>query len=127
MAKKGASCKRTMDLYRKYYPVVWKMEYWCGFSRKRKDFLGFIDVLALNGDETVGIQDTTWGQVSVRKKKILASPLAWEWLQSPQRTIEIIGWKAPDKEQGRYRWEYKTIPITLKDFTNGKPQPDESK
>lgn len=118
---KGASCARTMALYRKDYPVVWKVEYWCGFSRKRKDFLGVLDVLAFNDEIIVGIQDTTWGQTSVRRKKILASPLAWEWLQSPHRTIEIIGHKAPDKSKGRHRWEHKVIPITLEDFTDGRP------
>ena len=123
---KGASCTRTMSHYRKTYPVVWKMEHWCSFSRKRKDFLNFIDVIAFDDQRLIGIQDTTWGQVSVRKKKILASPLAWDWLQNSHRTIEIIGWKAPDKSKGRHRWEHKVIPITLEDFTNGRPQPDES-
>jgi len=88
---KGASCARTMAIYRKDYPVVWKVEYWCGFSRKRKDLLGVFDVIAFNDELIVGIQDTTWGQTGTRRKKILASPLAWEWLQSPHRTIEIIG------------------------------------
>ena len=118
---KGASCSRTMAHYRKIYKVVYKVEYWCGFSRKRKDFLGVLDVLAFNDEIIVGIQDTTWGQTSVRRKKILASPLAWEWLQSPHRTIEIIGHKAPDKSKGRHRWEHKVIPITLEDFTDGRP------
>ena len=108
---KGSSCARTMDIYRKLDYTVWKVEYWCGFSRKRKDFLGII----------IGVQDTTWGQVSVRRKKILASPLAWEWLQSPHRTIEIIGHKEPDKSVGRHRWEHKVIPITQEDFKNGRP------
>ena len=122
---KGASCARTMDLYRKGYPVVWKVEYWCSFSHKRKDLLGVFDVIALDKERIVGIQDTTWGQVSIRKKKILASPLAWEWLQSPARTIEIVGHKAPDKDKGRHRWEHKVIHITLEDFTDGRPT-DES-
>lgn len=118
---KGASCARTMKIYRDLGLTVWKVEYWCGFSRKRKDFLGIIDVVAFDNTTIIGIQDTTWGQTGTRRSKILASPLAWEWLQSPHRTIEIIGHKAPDKEKGRHRWEHKIIPITLEDFTNGKP------
>ena len=118
---KGASCSRTMTLYRKSYPVVWKVEHWCSFSRRRKDFLGILDVLAFNDEIIVGIQDTTWGLVSVRRKKILASPLAWEWLQSPHRTIEIVGHKAPDKSKGRHRWEHKVLHVTLEDFKDGKP------
>lgn len=118
---KGASCSRTMKIYRDLDFTVWKVEYWCGFSRKRKDFLGIIDVVAFNDNHIIGIQDTTWGQTGTRKKKILASPLAWEWLQAPTRTIEIMGHKAPDKDKGRHRWEHKIIPVTLEDFTNGRP------
>ena len=118
---KGSSCARTMAIYRKLGYTVEKVEYWCGFSRKRKDFLGIIDVIAFNDSIIIGVQDTTWGQVSVRRKKILASPLAWEWLQSPHRTIEIIGHKEPDKSVGRHRWEHKVIPITQEDFKNGRP------
>ena len=122
MAKgKGASCTRTLNIYRKQGFTVEKVEYWCGFSRRRKDFLGVIDVIAFDDSTIVGVQDTSYSNISARKKKILASPLAWEWLQSPHRTIEVIGHKAPDKEKGRHRWEHKIIPITLEDFTDGRP------
>jgi hypothetical protein len=113
-----------MQHYRDGGYVVWKTEHWCSFSRKRKDLLGFIDVLAFNDDIMIGVQDTTWGQVSARKKKILASPLAWDWLGSSERTIEIIGWKAPDKDKGRHRWEHKILHITLEDFIHGRPEPE---
>ena len=121
VSSKGASCVRTMDLYRSLGYTVWKMEHWCHFSRKRKDFLGFIDVLAFDDEKIIGIQDTTWGQTAARKKKILASPLAWDWLQCPSRVIEIVGHKAPDKAKGRHRWEHKIIEIILEDFTDGRP------
>jgi hypothetical protein len=122
---KGASCARTLDHYRKIgWPIVWKVEHWCSFSRKRKDLLGFIDVLVAGDLITLGVQDTTWGQVSARKRKILASPLAYDWLKSPNRQVEIIGWKAPDKLKGRHRWEHKIVEITLKDFIHGRPTDD---
>ena len=118
---KGASCTRTLAHYRSEGYTVWKVEYWCSFSRKRKDFLGFIDVIAFNDEEIVGVQDTVWGQTSARRRKILASPLAYDWLQCSNRRIEIIGHKKPDKEKGRHRWEHKIIEVTLEDFENGRP------
>ena len=111
-----------MDIYRNLGYTAWKVEYWCNFSKKRKDFLGIIDVLVFNDQEIVGVQDTTWGQTSARRRKILASPLAWDWLQNPHRRIETIGLKEPDKSVGRHRWEHKIIPITLEDFPNGRPE-----
>ena len=121
---KGASCTRTMSLYRSMGYTVYKVEYWCSFSRKRKDFLGFIDVIAFNDEEIVGCQDTTWPQTSARRRKILASPLAYDWLQCSNRRIEIIGHKKPDKEKGRHRWEHKIIEVTLEDFVKGRPSED---
>ena len=104
---------------------MYKVEYWCSFSRKRKDFLGFIDVIAFNDEEIVGVQDTTWPQTSARRRKILASPLAYDWLQCSNRRIEIIGHKKPDKEKGRHRWEHKIVEVTLEDFVNGRPNDPE--
>lgn len=118
---KGASCSRTMKLYRDLGYKVWKVEYWCSFSRKRKDFLGIIDVLAFNKQEIIGVQDTTWGQTGTRKKKILTSPLAWDWLQCTNRRIEIVGHRKPDPEKGKHRWDHKVVPITTKDFEHGRP------
>lgn len=119
---KGASCKRTMDLYRYLEYKVWKTEHWCHFSQRRKDLLGIFDVLAFDECNTIGVQDTTWGQTSARRRKILASPWAYDWLLNQDRRIQIVGWKSPEPDKGRHKWEHKIIEITLDDFKDGRPE-----
>jgi len=115
---KTATTTHTLKMYRKYGYTVWKTEYWCSFSRKRKDLLGFIDVLAFDENEIIGIQDTSVGNMKARIKKILASPLAWDWLQDESRTIIVLGW---EKVGGR--WKHKDHEVRLGDFTDGRPEP----
>ncbi len=113
---KTATTTHTMKLFRKYGYKVWKTEYWCSFSRKRKDLLGFIDVIAFDEVETIGIQDTSAGNMGARVKKILASPLAWDWLQEESRTIIVVGWK-----KVKNRWTHTDREIMLSDFKEGRP------
>lgn len=125
-ANKTASTAMTMTLYREQGFTVWKTEYYfkqpgMPFGR-RKDLLGFIDVLAFNKDEIIGVQDTSLTNMGARKKKILASPYAWDWLQNPHRTIEVVGWKKYDKPVDRKYWRPTVKEITLADFTNGRPE-----
>ena len=111
-------------MYEKEGYIVDKVEHHNTFSGKKKDYLNFIDILVFNNEEIVGVQETSWGQTSARRRKILASPLAYDWLQCSNRRIEIIGHKKPDKEKGRHRWEHKIIEVTLEDFVNGRPSED---
>ena len=116
--KKGASCKMTMDLYRKWGYHVWKTEVWNSFAGKRLDLFNFIDVLAIDEHVTIGVQDTTTrAQMMTRRRKILGLPHAWDWLQEPHRIIEVIGHTKPGSE-----WEHDIIEITLEDFTDGRPE-----
>ena len=52
-----------------YYAEV--VERYNSFTRTRKDLLGFIDILCLRAGEVVGVQTTSNGHVSDRRKKIL--------------------------------------------------------
>lgn len=116
---KTATTTYTMKLFRKFGYTVWKTEYWCSFSRKRKDLLGFIDVIAFDEGEIIGVQDTSVGNMRARVKKILASPLAWDWLQEDSRTIIVVGW-----EKVKNRWTYREEEILLSDFKEGRPNED---
>ncbi len=113
---KTATTTHTMKLFRKFGYTVWKTEYWCSFSKRRKDLLGFIDVIAFDDVEIIGIQDTSVGNMKARRKKILASPLAWDWLQESSRSIIIVGW-----EKLKNRWTYKEEEVILEDFKEGRP------
>lgn len=119
--KPQSTTARTRKLYEESGYTAWKTEYWCGFSHKRKDLFGFMDILAFNDTQTIGVQDTSWANTSARKNKILASPIAYDWLLSTCRQIHVVGWKAPDKSVGRHRWTHKIIIIAPADFKEGRP------
>lgn len=121
-ANKTASTKRTMDYYRDQGYAVEKTERWCSFSNRRKDFLGFIDVMVWKGPQWFGIQDTSTGNMGARRKKILASPYAWDWLQCEEHHIFVIGWKKYDKPVERKYWRPTVKEITIADFPNGRPE-----
>lgn len=46
------------------------MERYCPFSRRKHDGWGFIDFLAIKRDEVLGVQVTSKGHMSDRRKKI---------------------------------------------------------
>lgn len=122
---KTASTQMTMRHYEAEGYSVVKTEYWfkqpgMPFGR-RKDLLGFIDILAFSGVEWIGVQDTSKTNMRAREKKILASPYAWDWLQNPHHRIHIVGWKKYDKPVDRKYWRPTVKEITLEDFTDGRP------
>jgi hypothetical protein len=45
-------------------------EYWHAFARIRKDAFGFIDIWCLGDNEIIGVQATSYSNVSARVKKI---------------------------------------------------------
>jgi hypothetical protein len=45
-------------------------EKWNPYARIRQDLFGFIDILCLGNGEVVGVQSTSYGNVSARLKKI---------------------------------------------------------
>ena len=68
------------------------VEYWNPFARRRVDLFGFIDILALKGDETLALQVTSGTNVSARVKKItdhanIAAVRDAGW------RVEVWGWR----------------------------------
>ena len=50
--------------------TCWITEHWNNWSKTRQDLFGFIDILALKGNETLAIQTTTATNLNARCKKI---------------------------------------------------------
>ena len=75
------------------------VEYWHAHAQKRIDLFGFIDVLALTPEGILGIQATTRGNVSARRRKIREDKqdVSTAWLHSGG-LIEIWGWDKPGKQ-----------------------------
>lgn len=72
------------------------------------DLFGFIDILAIRGDETLAVQTTTGPNVAARVKKItghenLAAVRAAGW------TIHVHGWR---KKKANGRWECRVVDLS---------------
>jgi len=62
--------QRTLKLMRDRGYTCFIVEYWHHFSRQRRDLFGFIDLLCLGENEVIGVQTTSYSNVSARVKKI---------------------------------------------------------
>ena len=69
------------------------VEHWNPHAFIRQDLFGFIDLLAIRGNETLGVQTTSGAHTANRKAKILTRPMAKEWLRSPTRRVVVHGWR----------------------------------
>lgn len=97
--------QRTLKLMRDrgYYAEV--VERYNSFTKRRHDFAGFIDVLCLGEGEVVGVQTTTYSNMSARKTKILEHENLEAVLASGIRIL-VHGWV-----KNSNRWEVKEIEV----------------
>lgn len=71
MAKKISPTQRVLAHLRKQnFDAIQVVEYWQAFARIRKDLFNFIDIVAIKGGETHGIQATSYSNIGARVKKI---------------------------------------------------------
>ena len=110
---------RTLKLLRKENKLAEVVERWNCFTRQRKDFLGFVDIIALDieNQKTIGIQCTSTSNMSARVNKILkeCKETALAWLRAGN-SIEVIGWAKRGEKNKRKTWQHKRLQITLDDF-----------
>jgi len=82
-----------------------------------KDLFGFIDIIAIKDDVTLGVQATSRANMSARVAKIQAEPNARRWLLGQcRRRIEVWGW-AKYKEGNSLRWRQTVVEVTLDGVT----------
>ena len=75
------------------------VERWIPQARKRKDLFGFVDIVALRDDTTLGVQVTSGSNVSARVHKIADSDLVGA-VRCAGWAIHVHGWRKNSK--GRY-------------------------
>lgn len=110
---------RTLQYCRKQNWVADVAEKWIAVTRQRKDLFGFIDIVVLSKDKTIGIQATTTSHQQNRVKKIIKDCRinAIAWLEAGN-AIEVWGWGKRKLKRGSevYRWYVTRTEITLEDF-----------
>jgi hypothetical protein len=83
-------------------------ERWNPFSKTRQDLFGFIDLLAIRGDEALAVQTTSGSNVAARISKILALQAFALWA-SPTRKTVIHGWRKVGPRGKRKVWECREV------------------
>lgn len=83
------------------------VERWIPGANIRKDLWGFVDVLAIRGDETLGVQSTSGANVAARIAKITDSPLLAAVRGAGWR-IEVDGWR----KNAAGRWVCRTVDLS---------------
>lgn len=87
-----------------YYAEV--VEKYNSFTKKRNDFAGFLDILCLGDGEVVGVQTTSYSNMSARVKKIREHENLNFVINSGIRIL-VHGWRKVGN-----RWEVKEVEIS---------------
>lgn len=103
--------QRTLALCRRQGFTVAITEHWNQFARRRVDLFGFIDVLAISDEQTLGIQTTSGDNVSHRVEKIVTLPAAAAWLRAGNRIV-VHGWSKRGPRGQRKTWACREVEIT---------------
>jgi hypothetical protein len=109
--------QRTLEALRKAGYTVDVVERFNSFTKQRKDFLGFVDLIAVGDGETIGVQACITGDQSTRAKKIIeaCSDNAQAWLRGGNR-IQVWGWAKRGARGRAKRWTSSVREITAADF-----------
>ena len=62
--------QRSLAEMRKRGYLCAVVEHWNPFAKIRQDLYGFIDIICIGEDETIGVQSTSYSNVSARVSKI---------------------------------------------------------
>lgn len=111
MAKKKSSAsptQHTMKLLRRNGWVPWIVEKRNPITHTLNDFFNCIDIIACNGQQTIGIQTTSNSNKSARLTKIKMEPMALIWINSGNRLF-VHGWEKNEKIN---RWKCRELEIT---------------
>lgn len=95
------------------YTLVEVTERWNQFARVRKDLFGFVDVLAVKGDEVLAVQTTSGTNVSARFEKMRTLPAVVHWLGSVSRRLVIHGWRKVGPAGKRKKWECREVFLAI--------------
>jgi hypothetical protein len=89
-----------------YYAEV--VERYNSFTKRRNDLFGFIDILCLGQNQVIGVQTTSYSNMSARIKKIREHENVHLVVASGIRIL-VHGWKKNKSN----RWEYKEVEVNL--------------
>lgn len=93
----------TLKLLREQGWTVEVTEKWIPGANIRKDLFGFIDLVALKDGQTLGVQATSYSNISARVKKIESAELL-SAVRKASWQVWVIGWRKQNN-----RWVHKIV------------------
>jgi hypothetical protein len=90
--------------------TIGSTERWNPHARIRQDLYGFIDLLAINDEETLGVQATA-SAVANRVQKSKAQPHFQRWINGPNRRFIVIGWTLKGKMGKRKKYTPRIVEV----------------
>lgn len=97
----------TLKKWRNAGYMAQVVEHWNPHARKRKDLFGIIDVVAIGPEGTIGIQATSYANISARVRKIEDMPETVELLREAGWKLIVEGWRKP-----KTRWICREVDIS---------------
>jgi hypothetical protein len=110
--KKTSPTQRSLKHLRDAGYLVAITERWNPFAKIRQDLFGFVDLIAIRGNETLAVQTTSGSNVAARVEKINSTQSAKLWLESPTRKIVVHGWAKQGAVGKRKLWTLREVEIT---------------
>ena len=112
---------RTLKLLRDRGFLAEVVERWIPGGFVRRDYMGIIDIVAINDLQTVGIQSCgqAWSD-HVKKIQGEGAAAARAWLACPARKLILIGWRPLKVKRGGVAKRYapREREFTLADFSD---------
>jgi hypothetical protein len=100
--------QRSLKKWRDAGWLVAVVEKWNPYVKVRNDLFGLFDLLAIRGNETVGIQTTTASHINVRVDKIKPNPNLDLWCVGNRRAV-VEGWSKRGARGKRKLWECREV------------------
>lgn len=100
--KRAAPCPATQltmrHLRKQGWPLVEKVEHYDVYQHRTHDLFGFIDIIAVRRNETLGVQTTSYQHVGERVTKIAEHPNVAA-VREAGWVLKVHGWR---KVKGRW-------------------------
>lgn len=99
---------RTLAALRAEGWTVDVCERWIPGARVRRDLFGLLDIVALKGDQTMGVQCTSSANMAARVKKLAESENIGA-LREAGWTVEVWGWR---KSKPSGKWVVRRVDVS---------------
>ena len=109
--------QRSLNLLRSQGYVVYIVESYNAYSKRRNDLFGFIDIAAIHPDKrgVLGVQTTTGSNLAARISKAEALPAYHTWLAAGN-AVEFHGWRKLKTGKKQRTWQPNILRIDISEF-----------